>query len=187
MARNKRHVDQRVKKEEIEITAAELFKEFGYDKTSMTQVAKNTGIAPNTIYWYFENKDDLLVAVLNRTVSEAMVEVLARKSLPLNVQIVELINQLEDAGSLITDVHARVKKSAVIETWHDSFHHMIEQLSASELMDAGIEPDQALQDARVLIYVVEGLLAHPHRHEEREKVIDHTLTKLLGSPKQLGS
>ena len=49
-----------------------LFKEQGYEKTSMSSVAKAAGVAANTIYWYYANKDDLLIAVLNREVMQAM-------------------------------------------------------------------------------------------------------------------
>ncbi len=91
MARNKRHVEQKIKKEEIELVAMQLLKEQGYDNTSMAKIAKAAGVAPNTIYWYYENKDDVLIAVLNRVVAQAMVAVLALQNEPLKERVLKLI------------------------------------------------------------------------------------------------
>ncbi|MEC7546285.1 MAG: TetR family transcriptional regulator [Thalassolituus sp.] len=180
MARNKRHLDQKVKKEEIETVAMSLFKEQGYDKTSMAKVAKEAGVAANTIYWYYENKDDLLIAVLNREVMQAMPLVLAMQSAPLSERVLTLIAQVESAGALMTDVHARVSHSDVVKQWHDRFHQMVEQLSISELIKAGVSPEHAACDARLMIYVIEGLLAHQHTMEERVQVVEHALSTIRG-------
>ena len=66
MGKNKRDVDPQVKRDEIEAAALQLFTEHGYEATSMAMVAAHAGVAPNTLYWYFKNKDDMLVAALNR-------------------------------------------------------------------------------------------------------------------------
>ncbi len=179
MARNKRHVEQKIKREEIEAVAMALFKEQGYEKTSMSSVAKAAGVAANTIYWYYENKDDLLIAVLNREVMQAMPQVIAMQNAPLTERVLKLIEQFESSGSLMTDVHSRVSHSEVVRNWHDRFHQMVEQLSVSELIKAGLEPAAAQLDARLMVYVIEGLLAHPHTMEERVQVVEHALGKLV--------
>lgn len=180
MARNKRHLEPKVKKEEIELVAMALLKEKGYDNTSMAEIARAAGVAANTIYWYFENKDDVLIAVLNRVVSHVMVEVVALQDQPIRTRILTLIDQIESAGSLMTDVHSRVSHSAKVQTWHDQFHMMVEQLSVSALVDAGVSKDEAQLDAKLLIYVIEGLLAHPHKLQEREQIIDQALKRVFG-------
>ena len=147
MARNKRHLEPKVKKEEIELVAMALLKEKGYDNTSMAEIARRAGVATNTIYWYFENKDDVLI---------------------------------ESAGSLMTDVHSRVSHSPNLQAWHDQFHRMVEQLSVTELVKAGVSADEAQLDAKLLIYVIEGLLAHPHKLQEREQIIDQALKRVFG-------
>ena len=65
MARNKRDIDRKDKQDEIIVIARALFLVQGYEATSMAQVARDAGVAPNTLYWYFTDKDDLLIAVLN--------------------------------------------------------------------------------------------------------------------------
>ena len=182
MARNKRHLDQKVKKEEIELVAMALLKEKGYDNTSMAEIARNAGVAANTIYWYYENKDDVLLAVLNREVSQAITDVMALQEEPLRSRVLRLIAQIESAGSLMTDVHARVSHSPKVRAWHDHFHSMVEQLSVTELVKAGANQGEALLDAKLLIYVIEGLLAHPHELQEREQIIDQAVKRLTRQP-----
>lgn len=175
MPRNKRHLETKIKKEEIEFVAMALLKKKGYDNTSMAEIARAAGIAANTIYWYFENKDDVLISVLNRVVAQAMKELSEQREQPLRTKLLSLIAQVESSGSLMTDVHSRVSHSPKIQAWHDRFHTMVEQLSVSELVNAGVNPLEALLDAKLLIYVIEGLLAHPHQPEEREQIIDQAL------------
>src|SRR3954468_7985272 len=43
--------------------AQELFTTVGYENTTMAHVAKQAGVAVGTVYLYFKNKNDLLVAV----------------------------------------------------------------------------------------------------------------------------
>lgn len=182
LARNKRHLEQKVKKEEIELVAMALLKAKGYDNTSMAEIARSAGVAANTIYWYYENKDDVLLAVLNRVVSQAIADVMALQEQPLRTRVLMLIAKVESSGSLMTDVHSRVSHSAKVRAWHDHFHSMVEQLSVSELVKAGVDLGEALLDARLLIYVIEGLLAHPHELQEREQIIDQALKRLTGHP-----
>ena len=61
MARNKRLQDREEKQKEIMSAARTLFLNEGYEATSMSRIANIAGVAPNTIYWYFKDKDELLV------------------------------------------------------------------------------------------------------------------------------
>jgi len=45
-------------------TAAELFKEAGYERASMNELAKRLGGSKATLYNYFSSKEELLVAVV---------------------------------------------------------------------------------------------------------------------------
>lgn len=179
MARNKRHLESKVKKEEIELVAMELLKEKGYDNTSMAEIARSAGVAANTIYWYFENKDDVLIAVLDRVVSQAIADMATLHEQTFRTRVLTLIDQIESSGSLMTDVHSRVNHSPKVQSWHEQFHRMVEHLSVSELINAEVCLDEAQLDAKLLIYVIEGLLAHPHKLHEREQIIDQTLKRIL--------
>ena len=51
-------------KDSIKRAAQELFRKFGYHKTSVNEIAKRAKIAKATIYKYFESKEDILHALL---------------------------------------------------------------------------------------------------------------------------
>src|SRR6201992_112960 len=51
-------------KDSIKRAAQDLFRKFGYHKTSVNEIAKKAKIAKATIYKYFESKEDVLHALL---------------------------------------------------------------------------------------------------------------------------
>ncbi len=55
---------QRIKKEQIIEAARNVFKTFGYKKTTMIDVAKATGNAKSSIYYYFESKEEIFKSVI---------------------------------------------------------------------------------------------------------------------------
>ncbi|HEY0244097.1 MAG TPA: TetR/AcrR family transcriptional regulator [Mucilaginibacter sp.] len=51
-------------KESIKRAAQDLFRKFGYHKTSVNEIAKRAKIAKATIYKYFDSKEDVLHSLL---------------------------------------------------------------------------------------------------------------------------
>lgn len=178
MPRNKRHIDREEKKEEILKAAARLFREQGFTSTSMSQVAASAGVAPNTVYWYFENKDDVLIAVLNSALEHGMQTLSIRHAEPLLERGKALLGLLEDYGSLVTTVHALLQESDAIREWHDRFHQIVLSIMTAELINHKIPEAEARKDAWVLMYVIEGLLAHTQSAEERELILSQTLYRI---------
>src|ERR1022692_2891949 len=64
--RNRRPVPKAQKRDELLAAAAVLLVTDGYDAASMSRIAEHAGVTPNTLYWYFRDKDELLVAVADR-------------------------------------------------------------------------------------------------------------------------
>lgn len=54
------------RREKILQAAAELFAEKGYQRASVREIAACAGIAPGTIYLYFDSKGDLLLGLMMR-------------------------------------------------------------------------------------------------------------------------
>lgn len=52
--------------------AAELFRAGGYDGTKIEAIAQHADVSPGTIYNYYENKGDLLVAIVAMEVNEVL-------------------------------------------------------------------------------------------------------------------
>jgi AcrR family transcriptional regulator len=52
------------KRQEIVKVAAELFEQYGFDRTSMSMISDRLGGSKATLYGYFQSKDDLFKAVV---------------------------------------------------------------------------------------------------------------------------
>jgi AcrR family transcriptional regulator len=62
-SRQRRDQEKQDVRQAILDAAAELFREHGYERFSLRQVAERIGYSPTTIYLYFTAKDDLLFTV----------------------------------------------------------------------------------------------------------------------------
>lgn len=171
MAKNKREVDPEVKRDQIEDAACMLFLVEGYESTSMATIAKTAGVAPNTLYWYFSSKDDLLVAILDRLVNRAMAQLATMQSQSFGDQVLWLLAEFQQASKLISTVHSRLDKSETIRDWHDRFHVMLDQMLVFQMVSTGMSKAKASVMATVGTYVVEGLLSHPHGSQQVKQVV----------------
>ena len=73
MPRNRGLHDRDAKRADIVGVAREMFVSDGFERTSISRLAKAVGITPNTLYWYFKDKDDILVAVLALIAAEEVI------------------------------------------------------------------------------------------------------------------
>ena len=68
MATRSAHADSRLP--QVLNEAARLFRAYGYEGTTMREIAKATGMLPGPLYCHFANKDELLRAVYLRGVEQ---------------------------------------------------------------------------------------------------------------------
>lgn len=170
MPRNKIHQDPAEKRTGIVGAARTLFLETGYEATSMAAIAAAAGVASNTIYWYFRDKDELLVAVLDAELERGMAEYLGAPATDATGRLLLVVRQLEQARRLVATVHARLQISSVIAAWHDRFHALSETLVQSEMQRAGIATDKARALVKIWVFTIEGLLAHPMSDDEKRQI-----------------
>ncbi|MDP3468015.1 MAG: TetR/AcrR family transcriptional regulator [Daejeonella sp.] len=67
-------------KESIKKAAQDLFRKYGYHKTSVNEIAKRAKIAKATIYKYFESKELLLQAILMEYIQQSVQEIIHNSS-----------------------------------------------------------------------------------------------------------
>jgi len=60
-----------VRRSQILEAAAGVFAERGYARATMKEIAARAGVAPGTIYLYFENKRDLLLSIADQLIGQA--------------------------------------------------------------------------------------------------------------------
>jgi AcrR family transcriptional regulator len=179
MARNYRNIDSDRKRAAILNVAHRLFQREGFDGTGVGRVSSEAGIAPNTLYWYFEDKDALLIAVLDRMVDDAVREYAKVQAEPLQHRLQWLLEQFDGAAGLIATVHARLSASTALREWHDRFHRMLELTVTERLADLGLPEGDRPLAARVGTFIVEGLLSHREGGREDRDAILRFVTSLL--------
>lgn len=172
MPRNRGLHDREAKRADIVGVARKLFISDGFERTSISRLAKAVSITPNTVYWYFEDKDDILVAVLTAIVTEDAADYAAVADRPLDERLTWLVERLQRVGPLVSTVHERAAKSTAINDWHNGFHSYAESLFSGDITASGLSGPAADAMIRIGTFVVEGLLTHAPPPEESRAVID---------------
>ena len=70
--------DPEERKSELIDTAERLFTTIGYDQTAISDIVKEVAVSQGTFYYYFESKEDILVAILEKNV--AVMEIALRQT-----------------------------------------------------------------------------------------------------------
>jgi AcrR family transcriptional regulator len=63
----RKRADGELSRERILDAATEIAAERGYEGTSIALVSKKCGLPASSIYWHFQDKDDLIAAVIERS------------------------------------------------------------------------------------------------------------------------
>jgi len=71
-------------KESIKKAAQDLFRKYGYHKTSVNEIAKRAKIAKATIYKYFDSKELVLHAIVMDYLEQSVQELISNQSESLN-------------------------------------------------------------------------------------------------------
>lgn len=171
MREQKAELERRQTKTKILQVARRQFLEKGYGLTTMSHIADEASVSPNTIYWYFADKDALLIAVLDALVADAARDFRARQTGPLEGQITWLLGKLDSLHDLITTVHSRASASEVVGKWHDNFHRVLEAVLIAALRGRGVLEGDLAPASRVVTFVVEGLLVHPTSAKDRRALV----------------
>lgn len=180
MPRNRRPQDREEKRAEIVVAARRLFVEEGYDAASMTRIARDAGVVSNTLYWYFQDKDAVLIAVLEAVLADSMAAYSNILDSSLTDRLLWLVGELEQLGRLVSTVHTRAAESAAISEWHEQFHALAEGLFRAELIELGVPGHEVDPLVTMGVFVVEGLLTHPAEQTQRRAVIETLLNSARG-------
>jgi AcrR family transcriptional regulator len=173
---NRRPVDREAKRDELVRAAAGLFTEVGFDATPMSRLAAAAGVTTNTVYWYFEDKDAVLVAVLDALLADALEEYAEQSGRPWHQQVLWAVSRLERLQRLVSVVHVRAGVSPAVAAWHNGFHSLADSLLVDGLRQAGVAEADLEAASRISTFVVEGLLSHPQDEGMRADVL-----RLLGT------
>lgn len=159
MPSNRRAQPEAEKRAELIAAARDLFLRDGYEATPINRIAQAAGVTNNTIYWYFKDKEQLLIAVLDELLQRDVAEYKEKLGLPFAEQLLWIVGRLRQISVLVTLVHSRIQSSPALDEWHTRLH-----LLFSSFIDVQFPTNlsTAERDAemRVLAYTLEGMVAH---------------------------
>jgi AcrR family transcriptional regulator len=139
-----RQRNQDIKRDAVLQTAAHMFLEQGYRRTSMSDLAKRLQITKPALYYYFRNKEELLVECYHAGIS--LIEELLDKA-------------LVSRGTGLDKVKAYIEAYAKSVLLHD-FGRCVSMLDENELSSETRKKVRALKrriDASIRSYIEEGI------------------------------
>ena len=180
MPRNRAEVP-RDEKIELILGAAEVaLRQHGWAGLSVAGLARDLGLAQNSIYWYFTDKDGLLVAVLEQASKRALGDLaaLGRKG-PVE-QLIAAVDRMADMGPLEAAMRHRAPNSTVVRAFERTFDSSLRNLLRDVLRP--VVSDAALDDiAEVFQLTATGALACGIPQTDRRRLLRRTLDALLRS------
>jgi TetR/AcrR family transcriptional regulator of autoinduction and epiphytic fitness len=171
-ARKKR--DTSKKREDILDGAIEAFREHGYEKVNMDQIAGKSGASKRTLYNHFSSKEELLQAVVSRYLKEQQTikgGILYDSNRPLRDQLSRFV----DAELYLVDSPERQTLAKVLtsiflwdtdlavktrSSYHTGEAPLVTWLKAA-VADGKIKTEGPEQQAELFSALVQGLLTWP--------------------------
>ncbi len=95
------------KKEQIQLAAKRLFLEKGFSNTSMDAITKEAGVSKQTVYVYYESKEDLLYDVFQNLIGQIDIE--SKFQLTQKIEI----NNIDDLTRLLEMVAEKISQNLV--------------------------------------------------------------------------
>jgi len=170
-------------REKIMMAALELFAGRGFHNTSISQIAKQAGVAKGLIYNYFSSKEDLLHAIIDRALAEgdeffAKMAGLsdARQQLRYLIgQSFELMETQFDYTKLLTSLSLQLDQfPGIMETVREKYSSTLPLLE--QLLDR-IGVEDAAGEAKLLAALLDGIgvqyivLHHDYPLEEMKQLL----------------
>lgn len=114
----------------ILVTAERLFRDIGYQKTTVADIAKDLGMSPANVYRFFDSKKSIHEGVAQRLMGEVetAAQEIARARKPAAVRLRELLTSIHVMNSdrYVADskIHEMVAV-AMEESWHVCEAHIL--------------------------------------------------------------
>ncbi len=172
MPSNRSDVDPSVKRQEIRSAARSVFFREGFEKASVAKIAREAGVTPNTLYWYYPGKEQLFSAVVAELI-ELFLQGLESRDLkePLEETLHWVIQMLESSRPLIVTIHEKDLTCEPIAKLHQHFHERMAALFGDRLRVRGMSPERIPALINIGSFVIEGILMHELRPEEKNRIL----------------
>ena len=173
MPRNRQGTPREVRVAAVTDLARATFLELGYAGTTLAEIARRAGVAPNAVRWYFPHKDDALAAVVERLLDEAFgaTAVAAGPGVPGAAPrpdaldaldaLVEAVHRLSAYRTLAPAVTERAAHSAALAACQARTHRLLGARVEAVVRGVGLSGPPARRARDGLLMVLAGELVNP--------------------------
>jgi AcrR family transcriptional regulator len=167
-------VDKKKKAEAISDAALKVFREHGYNKTRMADIAQMAGMGKGTLYEYFKDKGDILMFAFDQyfsVFSEGVLKAMKEKTKP-SEKILSLIDfalrhaaEWEDHCAIYVDYFGaarseerkRLSLSSIYAEMKDILENLIKEAQSANEIDEKFDPGAV---AELLLSIYDGIILH---------------------------
>lgn len=178
MPRTRVTLSNEEKAAEIVEVAERRLLEGGYEALSVAAIARELGLAQNSVYWYFPSKDHLFVASLER-----MLRGIAARKPSRSRGTIEGILWFSDQFAALSGLRGamteRARSSQVVAEFVSRLDEMLSRMLANAFR--GHVPEEELEIAiESFRATVEGMFVKGLDKRERRRVLRFALVRLIG-------
>src|SRR5580765_5934479 len=95
-------------RERILVVAERLFRQIGYQKTTVADIARELRMSPANVYRFFDSKKSINAGVAKRLMDEVEDASMRRLGARLGVEAMSLYRHVRDKADLLDALHAAV-------------------------------------------------------------------------------
>jgi TetR/AcrR family transcriptional regulator len=169
---------QRNQRQLIIDTASKLFREQGYAKTSISQIARVIGLDQSSIYYWFKSKEEILVGIYDPNATIPLLNIINEEIEDRVVQLYSLIvydvvRKCElpfDFIELEALIHEHPEKyQGLLEGYKNYYHAFINIISSG--IEEGIFNECPVDEQAVTILSINEGLQHHYHAKKRNQLI----------------
>ncbi len=192
MPKNRRNVPREERVEEIVAAATARFVEHGFRATSVSDIARDVGIASGAVHWYFPTKDDLFAAVFSNVIQtdkpgDANGEALqgpipgVENGADPEAMLVAYLMDREPFKLLHHDAHTLLEQSEAVSQVHDQMHQQLNAMLLEAVANRAPQGTNLGSITDTAHYLLEGILSTPKRKQSIEEVISFAVDALVAA------
>ncbi len=176
-------------REQILEKSAEMFKHYGYRKTTMDDIAQAVGKGKSSIYYYYKSKEEIFVAVMEARAEELLQEVKTAvyKAATPTEKVQKFVTARMQVHKRIGDFFAHYLNAdgsqlASIDQLTQAYEQREMDLLQNIFDEGNVTQDFGIQNTNLAAYtIVKALksLEKPLYAENDERSMEATMLKLL--------
>lgn len=168
-------------------SAINLFKEKGYYRTSVDEIVKKAGIAKGTYYYYFKQKEDVLLTIIRNDFDSYF-------DLPERIAFSNELNAIEKFEKILNALFVSLNSSSGIESYFDGglpiqFQASIDEIRLKKLLplisriieQGNLEGKFEVLNVDIVSSIINrGITSHIHSEFENFDDMDYFKSTLVG-------